>query len=57
MMIEDDALSTGFILFSAQNGDSVGSITRSGLSTSFNTSSDYRLKENVRRNDWCFRQS
>ena len=44
MMIEDDALSTGFILFSAQNGDSVGSITRSGLSTSFNTSSDYILR-------------
>jgi hypothetical protein len=48
MMIEDDALSTGFILFSAQNGDSVGSITRNGaLNTSFNTVSDYRLKEDL----------
>ena len=47
MIIEDDQVSNGLILFSAQNGDSVGSITRSGLSTSYNTSSDYRLKENV----------
>ena len=29
------------------NGSNVGSITQNGSSTSFNTSSDYRLKENV----------
>jgi len=47
MIIEDDQVNNGLILFSAQNGDSVGSITRSGLSTSFNTVSDYRLKEDL----------
>ena len=48
MIIEDDSTNTGFILFSAQNGDSVGSITRNGaLNTSFNTVSDYRLKEDL----------
>ncbi len=47
MIIEDDQVNNGFILFSAQNGDSVGSITRNGLNTQFNTSSDYRLKEDL----------
>jgi hypothetical protein len=45
--IEDDSTQTGFILFAAQDGSSVGSITRSNSSTSFNTSSDYRLKEDL----------
>jgi len=47
MIIEDDQVNNGLILFSAQNGDSVGSITRNGLNTQFNTSSDYRLKEDL----------
>jgi hypothetical protein len=38
--------SVGHFLFYNPNGN-VGSITTSGSSTSFNTSSDYRLKENV----------
>jgi hypothetical protein len=47
MTIEDDSTNTGFILFAQSDGTSVGSITRSGTSTSYSTSSDYRLKENV----------
>jgi hypothetical protein len=38
------------ILFGNSNNDSVGSIGTSGTSTSFNTSSDYRIKENVNYN-------
>ncbi len=38
--------STSIIIFRNSNGN-VGSIKTSGTSTSFNTSSDYRLKENV----------
>ena len=33
------------------NGSTVGSISQNGSSTSYNTSSDYRLKENVNY-DW-----
>ena len=36
--------------FADGDGNSVGSITHSGGSTSFNTTSDYRLKENVNYN-------
>lgn len=36
-----------FIELYNQSGSSVGSITTNGSSTSYNTSSDYRLKENV----------
>ena len=35
------------IIFGNGNSDSVGSIATSGTSTAYNTSSDYRLKENV----------
>jgi hypothetical protein len=38
------------IIFGNSNNDSVGSIGTSGTSTSFNTSSDYRIKENVNYN-------
>jgi len=38
--------STSIIIFRNSNGN-VGSVTTSGTSTSYNTSSDYRLKENV----------
>ena len=47
MTIEDDSTNTGFILFAQADGTAVGSITRSGTSTTYSTSSDYRLKENV----------
>lgn len=36
-----------FISFVNSSGTAIGSISQSGSSTSFNTSSDYRLKENV----------
>ena len=35
------------IIFGNSNNDAVGSISTSGTSTAYNTSSDYRLKENV----------
>jgi hypothetical protein len=38
---------TGLALSFASNGAQVGSVTITGSSTSYNTSSDYRLKENV----------
>jgi len=40
----------GLIMFQSNNGSSqvtVGSITHNGTNTSYNTSSDYRLKENI----------
>ena len=40
-------LGSGTMLAIRNNGSNVGSITQNGSSTSFNTSSDYRLKENV----------
>ena len=44
----DDGSGTSYSMgFADGDGNSVGSITHSGGSTSFNTSSDYRLKENV----------
>ena len=48
MTIEDDSSNTGFILFAQSDGTSVGSITRSGTSTVYATSSDYRLKEDLK---------
>ena len=47
MSIEDDSSNTGFILFAQADGTAVGTITRSGTSTVYATSSDYRLKDNV----------
>ena len=35
------------IIFGNTDNDAVGSISTSGTSTAYNTSSDYRLKENV----------
>ena len=43
----DESGNTGFIQFLNSSATQVGSITRSGSSTAYNTSSDYRLKE-----DW-----
>ncbi len=44
----DDSSGTNYLMaFGDGDGNSVGSITHTGGSTSFNTSSDYRLKENV----------
>ena len=48
MTIEDDSSNTGFILFAQADGTAVGSITRSGTSTVYATSSDYRLKEDLK---------
>ena len=45
--IEDDSANTGYILFTNSAGTVVGSITRSGSSTVYATTSDYRIKENV----------
>jgi hypothetical protein len=45
--IEDDSTNTGLILFSNAAGTSIGNITRSGSSTVYATSSDYRLKEDL----------
>jgi hypothetical protein len=45
--IEDDSTNTGFILFAQADGSAVGSILRSGSSTAYNTTSDYRLKEDL----------
>jgi hypothetical protein len=39
--------SGGLVSFSAANRDDVGSISTNGTVTAYNTSSDYRLKENV----------
>jgi hypothetical protein len=39
--------SDGNLIRFSKNGTSVGSVTTNGTSTSYNTSSDYRLKENV----------
>ena len=46
-VILNRALGSGTMLAIRNNGSNVGSITQNGSSTSFNTSSDYRLKENV----------
>ena len=44
----DDGSGTNYLMgFRDGDGNSVGSITFSGSTTSFNTSSDHRLKENV----------
>jgi len=37
-----------FFLFEANNGTAIGSVTSNGSSTTYNTSSDYRLKENIK---------
>lgn len=39
--------SSGHMVFENNNADAVGSIFTAGSSTSYNTTSDYRLKENV----------
>jgi hypothetical protein len=44
--IGNTSATSNMMLFRNSNG-SVGSITTSGSATAFNTSSDYRLKENV----------
>lgn len=45
---EDSGSGTNYLMgFKDGDGGSVGSITFSGTTTSFNTSSDYRLKEDV----------
>ena len=46
-IIINRALGSGTMMAIRNNGSNVGSITQNGSSTSFNTSSDYRLKENV----------
>ena len=46
-IILNRANGSGTMLAIRNNGSNVGSITQNGSSTSFNTSSDYRLKENV----------
>ena len=40
-------VNTFFLLFEANNGSAIGSITSGGSSVTYNTSSDYRLKENI----------
>jgi len=45
-LYRDDTATVKQILF-GKNGSEVGSISTTGSATSFNTSSDYRLKENV----------
>jgi hypothetical protein len=40
-------VNTFFLLFEANNGSAIGSITSDGSSVTYNTSSDYRLKENI----------
>ena len=45
--ITPDATTATMIRFDNSGGTAVGSITSAGGSTAFNTSSDYRLKENV----------
>ena len=47
MAIEDDSGNTGFIQFHNSSGGAVGSIVRSGSGTNYQSSSDYRLKENI----------
>jgi len=49
--ITPDSTTAAMIRFDNSSGTEVGSITSSGSSTAFNTSSDYRLKENVSY-DW-----
>ena len=49
--ITPDSTTAVMIRFDNSSGTEVGSITSSGSSTAFNTSSDYRLKENVSY-DW-----
>jgi len=46
-IILNRALGSGEMVLIRNNGSTVGSISQNGSSTSFNTSSDYRLKENV----------
>ena len=47
--LQNDTNNTGgvFIAFQNHAGTTIGSISQSGTSTAYNTSSDYRLKENV----------
>jgi hypothetical protein len=45
--IRDAVSNNSFILFNDSAGSQVGGITRSGSTTVYSTSSDYRLKENV----------
>jgi len=49
--ITPDSTTAVMMRFDNSSGTEVGSITSSGSSTAFNTSSDYRLKENVSY-DW-----
>lgn len=44
---EDPLFGCGLINFENNSGSNIGSIFYNGFSTSYNTSSDYRLKENV----------
>ena len=46
-IILNRANGSGTMIAIRNNGSNVGSITQNGSATSFNTSSDYRLKENV----------
>jgi len=47
LTIRDSASNSAFVRFSDSANNVVGSIERSGTSTNYVTSSDYRLKENV----------
>ena len=48
---EDPLFGCGLINFENNSGSNIGSIFYNGSSTSYNTSSDYRLKENVVKMD------
>ena len=49
MVARKASFSNGFFfLFEANNGTAIGSVTSNGSSTTYNTSSDYRLKENIK---------
>ena len=45
--LRDSAVNSAYMLFRNSANTATGSILRSGTSTSFNTTSDYRLKENI----------
>ena len=47
LIVTGDSTSTRGVVICRNTNGTVGSITTSGSSTAFNTSSDYRLKENV----------
>ena len=47
-LVLNRCLGSGDMMLIRNNGSTVGSISQNGSSTSYNTSSDYRLKENVK---------